>query len=559
MFLDIAILLFAAVIAVPLSRLAGFGAVPGFLVAGVAVGPSGFGLVGNVTEISRLSELGVVLLLFVIGIELRPARLWLMRKLVFGLGVTQVVVTGAVISAAAYFGFGVPFRIAVLIGPALALSSTAFVLQLLSEQKMLHSEYGKSSLAVLLFQDLAVVPLLALVPLLAMPDLTIGTDIFIALAEATAILLVVIVGGRYLLQPVFYRIAQSGSADIFTALAVLLVLGSALLTEHIGMSMAMGAFIAGLLIADSPFRHQVIAEIQSFRGLLLGLFFMSMGMYLEIGEFLARPLTILALLVALVVAKIVVLLPLAMLFGLGLRAATAVALLLGQAGEFGLVLFAYTRQAEMMSDGQFQQLLLVVVLSMLVTPLLAKIAQRLVGGQGHLDETESEIPARAPIVLAGFGRVGRHIGEILAMADRPYVAIDKNALLVKLEREKGNNVFFGDVGRPEVLRAAGVDDAPLVIVTLDDFEATETLVAALNSIRPDITILARAHDADQCRRLQALGASFAVSENFEASLELARAALVRDENDIEASEALIRRVRESNYRAISHGTGAGSA
>jgi monovalent cation:proton antiporter-2 (CPA2) family protein len=547
---DIAILLLAAVLVVPLSRLAGLGAVPGFLVAGVIVGPSALALIDNVSAISQLAELGVVLLLFVIGIELRPARLWLMRRLVFGLGLLQVVVTGAVISAVAYFGFDLPFRTAVLVGPALALSSTAFALQLLSEQKMLHSEYGRTSLAVLLFQDLAVVPLLALVPLLANPDLTIGADIAIALGEAAAILLLVIAGGRYLLQPVLYRIANAGSAEVFTALAVLLVLGSALLTEHIGMSMAMGAFIAGLLIADSPFRHQVVAEIHSFRGLLLGLFFMSMGMFLDIGEFLARPLVIIGLLLALIATKILVLWGLTFFFGLRQKSGAAVALLLSQSGEFGLVLFSYTHQAELMSAGLFQQLLLVVVLSMLVTPPLASLAQRLVRSADSVEPISTVAPTPAPVVLAGFGRVGRRIGEILTMAGRAYVAIDNDSVLVKRERDNGHNVFFGDAGRLEVLRAAGVADAAVVIVTLDDFEATENLIASLSHIAPGIKILARGHDASQCRKLRTLGASLAVSENFEASLELARAALVRDEGDSEAAEALIRGVREANYAAI---------
>jgi monovalent cation:proton antiporter-2 (CPA2) family protein len=549
-FLDIVILLAAAVVAVPLFRIAGIGAVPGFLVAGVAVGPSGLGLIDNVKAINQLSELGVVLLLFVIGIELKPSRLWLMRRQVFGLGTLQVLVTGALITAAAHFAFGIPFRTAVIVGPALALSSTAFVLQLLSEQRMLNAGYGRSSVAVLLLQDLAVVPLLALVPLLAMPDMAIGTDIVIAIAEAVAILLLVILGGRYLLQPVLYRVARAGSREVFTALAVLLVLGTALITEHIGMSMAMGAFIAGLLIANSPFRHQVVAEIQPFRGLFLGLFFMSMGMFLNIDEFLARPLPILGTLVALVALKFAVLYPLALLFGLAGKTAAAVALLLAQSGEFGLVLFSYTHQAELMSAGLFQQLLVVIVLSMLVTPPLANWAFRLAQAKEPPGEEMAEEPASAPIILAGFGRVGRRIGEILARADVPYVAIDSNADVVRRERGKGHRVFYGDARQPEVLRAVGATESELVIVTLDDFEATEEIVVALEDIAPAVTTLARGHDAEQCRTLRKLGASLAVSENLEASLELARAALVRGSDDTAATEALLRQFREEYYSDI---------
>ena len=542
--LDIVILLAAAVIAVPLFRAAGLGAVPGFLVAGVLVGPYGLALIDNVTEVGQLAELGVVLLLFVIGIELKPARLWLMRRLVFGLGTLQFVLTGALLTAGVYFVFDVPFRTAILIGPALALSSTAFVMQLLAEQKMLRSEYGRASFSVLLLQDLAVVPLLALVPLLAAPTLTIGADIALALAQAIGILLLAIVGGRYLLQPILHRVTGARNREVFTALAVLLVLGSALLTEAVGLSMAMGAFIAGLLIADSPFRHGVIAEIQPFRGLLLGLFFMSMGMSLNLGEFFAQPLTVLGMLVALVTLKFVVLWALALSFGLRTKVGAAVAMLLSQSGEFGLVLFAYTHQVQLMSTDLYVQLLLVIVLSMLVTPPLAYLARQLAAARTDQQKANDEVPTRAPVVLAGFGRVGCHIGQMLTSAGEPYVAIDTDSSLVLRERANGHHIFYGDARRPEVLRAVGVKDADLVIVTVDDSAATENIVAALHQAYPDVTILARGHDADHCRKLRKLGAKIAVSETLGASLELAREVLIRDDRDTAKVEALLRRFHQ---------------
>jgi monovalent cation:proton antiporter-2 (CPA2) family protein len=548
--LDIVILLTAAVIAVPLFRAAGFGAVPGFLVAGVLVGPSGLALIDNVSEIGQLAELGVILLLFVIGIELKPARLWLMRRLVFGLGTLQLVITGALLTVGAHVLLDVPYRAAILIGPALALSSTAFVLQLLGEQKMLHTDYGRASLAVLLLQDLAVVPLLALVPLLAAREFTIGVDVAFALLEAAVILLLAVVGGRYLLQPILHRIIRTRSEEIFTALAVLLVLGSALLTEHIGLSMAMGAFIAGLLIADSPYRHGVIAEIQPFRGLLLGLFFMSMGMSLNLNAFLAQPLSLLGVLVALMVVKFAILWPLARSFGLGTSSGAAVGLLLSQSGEFGLILFAYTHQVNLIDTALFQQLLLVVVLSMLVTPVIARLAQRLAAKPNDVNEASDAIPVTAPIVVAGFGRVGRRIGQILTMAGKPYVAVDYSSSLVLRERADGHRIFYGDVRRPEVLRAVGIADANLVIVTLDDFEAAEDVVAAVHQVHPTVTILVRGHNAEQCRTLRKLGASLVVSENLEASLELAREALIRDDGDAGEAEKLIRRFRDTHYTSI---------
>jgi monovalent cation:proton antiporter-2 (CPA2) family protein len=548
--LDIVILLAAAVLAVPLFRAIGLGAVPGFLVAGVLVGPSGLALIDNVTEIRHLSELGVVLLLFVIGIELKPSRLWLMRRQVFGLGTLQVVVTGTAIGAAVFLLMDVPLHTAALIGPILALSSTAFVLQILAEQRSLQSAYGRASLAVLLLQDLAVIPLLALIPLLAMPELTIGKDIAIALGKALAILVTAIVGGRVLLQPLLHRVTQARTKEVFTALTVLLVLGSAILTEHLGMSMAMGAFIAGLLIADSPFRHEVVAEIEPFRGLLLGLFFMSMGMSLELAGFLAQPLMILAMLAVLVAIKFVVLWPLVLAFGLGTRTSAAVALLLAQSGEFGLVLFAYAFEAELLEAALFQQLLVVVVLSMLITPPLAYFARQLAAARTQAPDTEDEKPASAPVVLTGFGRVGRRIGKVLTQAGVPYVAIDNNSSLVLEQRANGFPVFYGDALRPDVLRSIGIADARCAIVIIDDFDASERIVTTLRETHPHIEILARGHDATQCRRLRDLGATVAVSENLEASVELAREALLHEGVAAERGEALLQAFRAEYYADV---------
>ncbi len=457
---------------VPLSRFIGFGNVPGFLIAGIVVGPSVLRLIDNQSEISHLAELGVVLLLFVIGIEIKPSRLWLMRQMVFGLGALQVIVTGALISAAAYFVFGVELRSAILIGPALALSSTAFVLQLLTEQKKLASNYGRTSVAVLLFQDLAVVPLLALVSLLTAADLTITEDIGLALVEALTILALIIFGGRYLLQPVLHRLARLASPEIFTAAVVLLVLGTAVLMDQIGLAMAMGAFVAGLLVADSEFRHQVVAEIQPFRGLLVGLFFMSMGMSLELQQLFANPLTLVGLVLALMLTKVALLWPLASMFGHKGAAGLAIALLLAQSGEFALVLFAIAFDGALLNEGLYQQLLVVVVLSMLATPPVAALAFRLaVSSRGdHKGERLAEKDvASAAIVIVGFGRVGRRVGQILEIRDVPYVAVDNNANVVKRQLKAGRSVFYGDARKPDVLKSLGVGDAGLVIVTVDDF------------------------------------------------------------------------------------------
>jgi len=523
--IDIIVLLLAAVLVVPLFQAAKLGAVPGFLIAGVIVGPFGLKLIDNVSEIGHLAEIGVVLLLFVIGIELKPSRLWLMRHLVFGLGTLQVILTGTLFAAIAYFYFDVSLRTAVLVGPALALSSTAFVIQILNEQKMLTSTFGRSSIAILLLQDLAVVPLLVLIPLLAMPELSIGEDIGLALVESLLILGLVVVAGRYFLHPLLYRVALSGNPEIFTASAVLIVLGTALATESAGMSMAMGAFVAGLLISDSFYRHQVLAEIHPFRGLLLGLFFMSMGMSVNLDLFLDDPLTSLALVILLIALKFVVLLPITLLFGLNTKISMGVALILAQSGEFALVLFSLAHNSDLMPTELFQQLLLVVLLSMVLTPALAQLAMRLV----RVEKTEvPECPeglAEAPIVIAGFGRVGHRVGEILSRAGKPYVALDSNANVVVRERAKGHPVYYGDARQPGVFNSACASKAVAIIVTLNEPKATEELLVSLRKLYPDVNIYVRCEDLSHCRKLRRLGATGVVSENLEASMELARKAL----------------------------------
>ena len=509
-----------------------------------------FSLIDNQDEISHLAELGVVLLLFVVGIELKPSRLWLMRRMVFGLGTLQVVVTGILIYVAASFVFDVDPRSALLIGPALALSSTAFVLQLLTEQKMLTSKYGRISIAVLLFQDLAVVPLLALASLLAIPDITVEQDIGLAILEALMILALVILGGRYLLQPILHRIARLGSPEIFTTSAVLLVLGTAVLMAQVGLSMATGAFVAGLLVADSEFRHQAAAEIQPFRGLLLGLFFMSMGMSLNLAIFFAEPLSFIGLVFVLMFTKDVLLWTLLRLFGHKGRIAQAVSLLLAQSGEFALILFALAFDSALLSEKLFQQLLVIVVLSMLTTPPLAGLAHRLAVSR-RSEHVESEFAkidvVSAAVVIVGFGRVGRQVGEILEIRNVPYVAVDNDAGVVKRGRSAGRSVFYGDAQQPDVLRSLGVGEARLVIVTVDDFQVTEQVVSSLHRSFPKMDILVRGHDLEHCRSLRAQGAWFTVSESLEASTALAQAALSQVRaNDVE-NELVIDQFRRDYY------------
>ena len=545
--LDIIILLIAAVVAVPFSRAARLGAVPGFLIAGVIVGPSGLSLISNIDEIGNLAEIGVVLLLFVIGVELKPSRLLKMKRLVFGLGTLQVILTGIFIGAVGYIFFGITLRAAILVGPALALSSTAFVLQILSEQKLLTSTHGRASISVLLLQDLAVVPLLILVSLLAMPELTIGEDIGLALAESLLILGLVVLLGRYFLHPLLHRVALSNNPEVFTASAVLIVLGTAYATEHAGLSMAMGAFLAGLLMSDSFYRHQVLAEIQPFRGLLLGLFFMSMGMSLNLDLLIEKPLPSIGVAGLLILIKAVVLFPIASWFGLKSRYGVAISLVLAQSGEFALILFSMAFKSNILTEELFQQLLLIVLLSMLATPALANLAQCLIKRQCLISDKDTETPVEAPIVIAGFGRVGHRIGDILTLTGKSFVALDSNALIVSNERTKGHPVYYGDVRNPDLLEAAGARNAQIIIVTLNDPDAAEQVVSSLRKTHPETKIYVRGRSLDQCRELRRLGASGAVSVNVEASLELARMALVSVGYNKEKREAIL-----DDFRRIYH-------
>jgi monovalent cation:proton antiporter-2 (CPA2) family protein len=550
---DIIVLLSAAVIAVPLFQSLGLGAIPGFLVAGIVLGPSGLGYIENYDEIANLAELGVVLLLFVIGIEINPSRLWKMKGLVLGLGSLQVLITGGLITIIAHEILNSSWNISLLIGSALALSSTAFVLQLLTEKKMLSSEFGRPSVAVLLLQDLAVIPLLAFVSLMATPELTIAEDVFLAVAEALIILILIIITARYILNPILNKLARFGSPEIFTASALLLVLGSAQVMENIGLSMAMGAFTAGLLIADSSYRHQIIAEIQPFRGLLLGLFFMSMGMSLNLKLFFDNPLVLLVIVVALMAIKFITLWPLSRLFGIQEKASISIALLLAQSGEFALVLFALAKGMELVDDTLFQHLLIIVLLSMLATPALEKMAYRIFSATRKSITTILDVEIgrmeqdAKPVILAGFGRMGHKIGHIMESMKVPYVAIDSDVSLVDREREEGKSVYFGDAQRPEVLRAAGVADAPLVIVAIADLEATERVVSSLHAAFPDMPIFARGHDIIKCQELRTLGAHFTVSETLEASAELARAALLHMGVEAPEVEVVLEDLRNDYY------------
>lgn len=528
---DILGLLTAGVVTVLLFQRLGLGTVLGFLVAGALMGPWGLGFITAVEEIRHLAEFGVLFLLFIIGIELKPSRLWVMRRSVFGLGTAQVLATGTLITLAA-LALGLPARTALVTGFGLALSSTAFGLQILQDRGELGTAYGRSAFAVLLLQDLAIVPLIALLPLLARPDLTVTQDVELAGLEALLILVGVFVVGRLLLRPVLQLAAGSRSnPEIFTATGILLVLGAAWLTDWAGLSMALGAFLGGLLLADSRYRHQIVADIQPFRGLLLGLFFMSVGMSIDFGLLGRQGVQVAALVGALLLLKAALLWGLCRTTGRSHAESTQVALLLAQAGEFGFVLFGLAHMLGLMDGELFQLLLLVIALSMAVTPLLVRLGHSLgqapasapaVASPGVAGSLGEQIPVlRDHVIVAGFGRFGNTLAQILAKANLPYLVLEVDPARVARARALGYPVFYGDASRAEVLRSAGANDASIVVLALDQMESVAKAVVTLREAFPDLAIYARAWDVNAARRLRAMGVAYAIPETMASGLQLA--------------------------------------
>lgn len=551
------ILLGAAVLIVPVFQFLRLGTVLGFLAAGMFIGPGGLGLIIEVEQIRGLAELGVVFLLFIIGIELKPARLWLMRRQVFGMGSVQVAATGLVLSLA-LMGWGLQAPVAVLLGLGLALSSTAFVLQILTERHELGTGHGRAAFAILLLQDLAVVPLLALVPVLASPETSLGGDIGLAVAESLGGVVAVILVGRYLLRPALHQVALHGSQEIFLATGLLLVLGTAVVIEHAGMSMAMGAFLAGLLIADSEFRHQIMADIQPFRAILLGLFFMSVGMVVDPGVLLDAPGRILLLLLGLIAIKATVLWAVARLFGVGPLASRRAALLLAQSGEFGFVLFGAALHAGLFDPTLYQQAILVVALSMVVTPLLAARVGRREEAMAMEEGLESLDPSMhiaaiedsPTVIIAGFGRMGQRIASLLRDAGVSYIAIEMRPNLVARGRQKGFAVYYGNAAQSDVLESAGVATAKLMVVAVDNADVVEFLVGEVHRLYPSLPIFARGHSHSRCEHLLTIGASGVASENLEASLQLSRFALKAAGVDEQQAELLLEEYRSHYYLSL---------
>ncbi|MDR6530581.1 CPA2 family monovalent cation:H+ antiporter-2 [Caulobacter rhizosphaerae] len=540
---DLVLFLATAGIVAPLFKRLKLNPILGFLIAGVILGPFGLGAlshtfpwldyvtVDNPQEIAQLAEFGVVFLLFMIGLELSWERLRLMRKLVFGLGALQMIGCSLALGAIG-MALGQPPVAALAIGAALTLSSTAIAVPVLVERKRLHAEGGRATFSVLLFQDLAVAPILITLAILGRGDGTFGLGDLVALGPAVIGLGVIVLFGRLALRPMMRSVAKAKSEEMFMAACLLVIIGAGLVASLSGLSMALGAFVAGILLAETEYRHEVEVKIEPFKGLLLSLFFVSLGIRLDLSLLVASPALVLGVAVGLVVVKGVMIMGLGRLFGLSNRASIEAALTLAAGGEFAFVILDNAMAASVVSDQVGQAVLVAATLTMFLIPLLSGLGGRLakkaaapVSEAPDLVGLHSEEPA-GRVLVVGYGRVGRLVGDMLDRHNLPWIAIDRDPSFVQQGRRAGHRVYFGDASRVELLERCGLDHARAVVVTMDSPEAAEAVVATARGHRPDLTIVARARDARHAARLYELGATDAVPETIEASLQLSEAVLV---------------------------------
>lgn len=534
----------AAVIAVPIAARLGLGSVLGYLLAGVVIGPFGLGLLGEGGEdIMHFAEFGVVMMLFLVGLELEPSLLWRLRGPILGLGGLQVVVTTGVVAAVA-MALGLPWQQALAVGMILSLSSTAIVLQSLGERGQLKTAGGQASFAVLLFQDIAVIPMLALFPLLAgaaagadahgaeghaATTLVAGLPPWAQTLAVLAAVAAIVLGGRYLLRPIFRAIAATRLRELFVATALLLVIGIALLMNQVGLSAALGTFLAGVVLANSEYRHELESDIEPFKGLLLGLFFLAVGASINFALILAQPLLIAGLVIGVMVAKFAILLALAKLFRLGTDAALLVALALPQVGEFAFVLFSFGLQEQVFDARVAEPLVAVVAISMALTPLLMIVYTRVLaprlGTKERAPRPADAIDEQNAVIIAGFGGFGATVGRLLRANGIGVTVLDHDADRVEVLRRFGIKVYYGDASRYDLLIAAGAQHAKLLVLALDTPERTLQLVHTAHRHFPHLTILARAFDWQDAHDLLAAGVPHVYRETVDTSLRLGTDAL----------------------------------
>ncbi|RZP64955.1 monovalent cation:proton antiporter-2 (CPA2) family protein [Vibrio vulnificus] len=541
-FLQAFIYLIAAVIAVPLAKRFGLGSVLGYLIAGVVIGPI-VGLVGEeTTTIQHFAEFGVVMMLFLVGLELEPKMLWAMRNRLLGLGGLQVAGTAGIIVAIAVY-FGQVWTTALAIGLIFALSSTAIVLQTFNEKRLSKTEGGKNAFSVLLFQDIAVIPMLAFIPLLALPELVEQAQQSIQSASEhheqlslvaglpgwaygiviTLSIGVVIVGGHYLSRPIFRYVADSGLREIFTAAALMLVIGIAVLMSLVGLSPALGTFLAGVMLANSEFRHELESNIEPFKGLLLGLFFITVGAGIDFTILFNKFGTIIGLTLAVMLLKALVLLALSFIFRIKGSDRWLFALSLAQAGEFGFVLLSFSVQNHVISTPLSQQLSLVVAISMFLTPGLFILFDRVIlpkFATKFNERTDDDIDEKGTVIIAGIGRFGQIVNRLLLSNGIKTVALDYQANQVDVMRQIGTQAYFGDVTRPDILHTAGIEEAAAIVVAIDNRDASVELVKQVKHAYPSVKVIARAFDRGHGYRLRQAGADVIESETYHSALEV---------------------------------------
>ncbi len=528
MLVQIAIFLAAAVIIVPLFKRLGLGTVLGYLIAGMLIGPWGLKLVRDVENTLHFSELGVVLLLFIIGLELQPSRLWVLRRTVFGLGSAQLLLCALSIALVAA-AMGQPWLAAVVIGVGAGLSSTAFVLQTLADRGELTTRHGRESFAVLLFQDLAVIPVLAIVPLLAVgPELSAKGVDWVGIVRALAVIVALVVVGRQLLRLLFHAVARFGTREIFTAAALLVVIGTALLMQTLGLSMSLGAFLAGVLLADSEFRHEIEAELEPFKGLLLGLFFIAVGMSVNLGLVGEQGLLLIGLATALLLIKFVVLYLIGRLAGDGNDAARNLGIALAAGGEFAFVLFSLARDYHIVATATAETLVVVITLSMMLAPglflLNDKLFKRWAARREEPAYERIDEPAN-PVVIAGFGRFGQIVARILRMRGIAFTALEISQPQVDFVRKFGSKIYYGDASRLELLRAAKVENTKLFVLAINNIETSVKIASVLRKHFPRVRIYARARNRFHCHKLMDLNVELLYRDTYLSSLAMGREVL----------------------------------
>ena len=541
------------IILIPLIEKLKVNAVIGYLLIGLLVGPNGIGVIDDLEGALALAEIGIVFLLFTLGLELSLDRLKSMRLEIFGIGAMQVGLSTLAIGSIAWL-LGLPAGTALIIGAALAMSSTAVVIQMLQNQGDMLARVGRISFAILLFQDMAVAPVLAMVPLVAE-----GGNVLMllggALLRAIAAVTILFLFGRYVLQPLFRLAAGSGHREVFVALVLFSALGTGWLTHHAGLSMALGAFLSGLMLAGTVYRHQIETDIEPFKGILLGLFFMTVGMIIDPTVIIGQLPIILAFVVTLLVIKAAILLAVTRLFGTEWPRAVRVSLLLAEGGEFAFVILGLVLSRNLLPLDTVQIIIASVAVTMALTPLLAAVGKHLHEKMGRRPTTANTLgeevrDLRDHVIILGFGRVGQTVARMLADLHVPHLALDMDPQRVANARRKGSMVFYGNADHWTVMTRAGIERARAVVVTIDQTNRSQKIVSLIRSHLPDLLVLVRAHDNKHARVLEQAGASRAVPEALEASLQLGRAVLTSVGMPIDDIRQQIDRIRREHYEPI---------